>query len=164
MSATQNFRTDFTRSLFMAAVVFAVAHAFQTLAMSSASQHAVLTDRAETVALIASAFIEGAIFIAVGWPAAYLPVFLMSGFLAKLRRNRLVAYMISGFLLGLMFLPVCASVPDFVVRSPDDRTYLATCVEYAYPMTFAGVIGGYAFWRFTRRMAEYAELVADQFS
>ena len=148
----------------MASVVFALAHVFQSLAMGSDAQRAFQIAPAEIFRLTASGLVEGVIFIAVGWPVAYAPVYILNNFLFKMRRRRLPAYILVGSLLGVMFLPVCAGVPAFVIHWPDNQTYPDACIEFAYPMTFAGMIGGYAFWRFARRSARNDELLVDQFS
>jgi hypothetical protein len=162
MSAAQSFRNDFTLSLYMTSVVFVLSHLFQTVAMGVVSQRALTIDPTLVFYLLVSGFLEGLVFFVMGWPVAYLPVYLMSRLRSVSGRRMLAVCVFVGIVLGLISLPLCAFVPFFVLRSPP--TYLARCIEYAYPMTIAGAIGGYAFWRFSRRTAQFSELVAEQFS
>lgn len=162
MSAGQSFRNDFTLSLFMTSLVFVLAHLFQTVAMNVISQRTLTIDPAITFSLLVYGFVEGLVFFMIGWPVAYGPVSLMSRLRKVSGRRMLAVYAFVGVILGLVSLPLCAYVPFVVLRSPP--AYLARCIEYAYPMTIAGAIGGYSFWRFSRRTAQFSELVADQFS
>jgi hypothetical protein len=121
-------------------------------------------DRLEIFVLVGSGFVESAIFFLAGWPLAYAPVYLTNIVLDRPGLRGLAAYAVAGLLLGIIFLPVCASVPFIALRSVVDPTYSARCIEFAYPMAIAGIIGGYAFWRFARRTAQNDERIADQFS
>jgi hypothetical protein len=73
-------------------------------------------------------------------------------------------HVLFGTLMGLLFLPLCASLPFFLFHEQDDPTYFARCTEFGFPMTIAGAIGGYTFWSFSRRVKLKRESAADEFS
>jgi hypothetical protein len=158
----RNFRGCFTRALFMASVIFVLAHGLQTAAMALAPQNHLTPAEIVTPTTPLLGLVEGLLYFAVVWPLAYAPAYAMSRLARVSSRRMLVVFLGAGFVLGVLSLPLGASVPFLVLRSPP--TYLYWCVQYAYPMTFAGVLGGYAFWRFARRSAQQDELLADQFS
>jgi hypothetical protein len=158
----RNFHVYFTRSLFMASVIFVLAHGLQTLAVALAPQNRVPTDEIFSPETLLLGFIEGLVYFVIGWPLAYGPVYVMSRLPKFFARYGLAVFLLAGLALGLLSLPLGAGLPFLILRSPP--TYLFWCVQYAYPMTFAGVLGGYAFWRFARRAAQYDEHLAEQFS
>jgi hypothetical protein len=95
---------------------------------------------------------------------AYVPSRVGSELLRRTANRKSIFYVLFGVVTGLVFLPMCATVPFFVFPFPNDPSYFARCFEFAIPMTIAGALGGYAFWHWTRRAAANGELDADQFS
>jgi len=158
----RHFRSCFTRSLFMASIIFVLAHGLQTLAIELTSQGYLQFSEILAPTILFFGFVEGLVYFAVGWPLAYAPVYVVSRLPSPSGRRALAVFTGVGFTLGLLSLPLCAGVPFLILRSPP--TYSFWCIQYAYPMTFAGVLGGYAFWRFARRTAQHDEQLVDQFS
>jgi hypothetical protein len=158
----RNFRGCFTRALFIASVIFVLAHGLQTLAIALAPQNHLPRAEVFTPTMPLLGLAEGLIYFVIGWPLAYGPIYVISRLPQFSTRRTLIVFLLAGFALGLLSLPLGAGVPFLVLRS--SPTYLFWCVQYAYPMTFAGVLGGYAFWRFARRTARQDEQLVHQFS
>jgi hypothetical protein len=158
----RNFSALFTRALFIASVIFVLAHGLQTIAIELAPQNHLPLGEMFTPTTLLLGLAEGLIYFVIGWPLAYGPIYVISRLPKFSTRRALVVFLLAGFSLGLLSLPLGAGVPFLVLRSPP--TYLFWCVQYAYPMTFAGVLGGYAFWRFARGAAQHDAQLADQFS
>jgi hypothetical protein len=91
------------------------------------------------------------VFFPIGWLFAYLPSRVLANLFMR-RRLGGVIYLFSGLMLGIFFLPLCAGFSFIMLSPPDGPSYLSRCVEFSLPMTIAGLIGGYAAWRCTRRM------------
>jgi hypothetical protein len=163
MDLMDNFRSVFTRSIYLAAMVFSLAHVFQTLAMSQISEGSFRVDFSGVPVLAGNGLAEAMVFFAVGWVGSYGPAYAASRYLGRARRHRLSAYALVGLLLGLAALPICASVAFFAPHLGLPSSYPARCVEFAYPMAIAGLVGGYAFWRFTRDVARNRQRLADHF-
>jgi hypothetical protein len=99
------------------------------------------------ITLAVVGLIESIVFIVIGFFLAYLPSFLISSMVLRRKLPGPLVAVTLGSIIGLAFLPVCASVAFFPFMDPDDPTYLARCAEFAAPMILSGAVGGYAFWR-----------------
>jgi hypothetical protein len=92
--------------------------------------------------------VQSLFFFGFGLVLGYFPARLLAALLARGEGGSAFFYVLSGVLMGVIFLPACASVPYFILPFPEGPAYLERCTEFALPMTIAGAVGGYAFWRY----------------
>ncbi len=98
------------------------------------------------VTLAIFGLIESVVFIVIGFFLAYLPSVLIASIALRRKRPGPMLAVALGSIMGLAFLPVCASVAFFLFMEPDDPIYLFRCAEFAAPMILSGAVGGYVFW------------------
>jgi hypothetical protein len=110
------------------------------------------------ITVIFVAIIQSSFFFIIGILFAYFPSYFFVKYLLIPRSSHLHAYVFSGTLMGILSLPLCASVAYLVPYAPDLPRYLARCAEYALPMATAGAAGGYFFWYATNKHCRRAEL------
>lgn len=90
--------------------------------------------------------LQSSVFAAIGG----LLVFYPSKFLASMRNNKTPAGLLnplSGLLMGVVFLPLCAGLAYSLFHEPDSPSFLGRCAEFMWPMTISGAVGGYMFSR-----------------
>jgi hypothetical protein len=163
-AATKEFRRCYLRTIALAAISFAVAHGSQLIATGLISQHSFSVNPTGFLVIAPYVTIEAIVFFIAGYLIAYFPSRAAYEFLRRTGRTRFAFYGLFGVAMGIAFLPLCASVPFFAFPLPDDPGYFGRCAEFGLPMTIAGALGGYVFWRCARHAAGGGELVADQFS
>jgi hypothetical protein len=164
MSGAREFRHCYVRAMALAAIMFAIAHGCQLLIRGLASQHSFVINPTGFIVLFPYMILEALIFFVAGGVVAYLPSRAGNKYLSRRGKKYRVYSVLFGLIMGVIFLPVCASVPFFAFPLPDDPSYFARCVEFGLPMTISGALGGYAFWRCARGFAASGDFVADQFS
>ena len=160
----REFHTYYTRAVMWAALGLGVIHAVQALVIGFATNRSIGINPTVFAVLIPYELFQSMIFFLVGWIIAYAPSVFLFNIIRNNYVNRLSVYVIIGVALGVIFIPLCASVPYFLLKLPDEPDYLTRCAEFSLPMTIAGAIGGYTFWRCARGSAGKGALAADQFS
>src|SRR5277367_3383261 len=99
MTRLPYFRSEFTRSMVMAAFVFRASHALEELVMGLMAMHTPHIDPTGFIPLSVLSCIQGVTFFGVGWPLVYLPAYWLArlGNLRKWRNS--VIYLSFGGLL-----------------------------------------------------------------
>lgn len=90
--------------------------------------------------------IQSSAFATIGGLVAFYP----SKFLASMRNNMSPAGLLnplSGLLMGVVFLPLCAGLAYSLFHEPDSPSFLTRCAEFILPMIISGAVGGYVFSR-----------------
>jgi hypothetical protein len=150
-NTSEEFRRCYLRAIALASIVFAFSHQTQLTISGYISQHSFATDPTGFITLIFMASLEGIVFFSIGYVVAYVPSRVIYRIVkGRYEKNSVLAVFI-GFVIGVISLPLCASVSFFILRAPDEPSYFARCVEFALPMIAAGAFGGYVFWRCLQR-------------
>jgi hypothetical protein len=140
------FRTSYSRSLFAAAIAFGLVHGGQMFAVSLIKNSRGSVDPTSFITLGVLELLQSSVFAAIGGVLAFYP----SKFLASIRNNESPAgllNLLSGLLIGVVFLPLCAGLAYSLFHESDSPSFLARCAEFIWPMTISGVVGGYVFSR-----------------
>lgn len=165
MLSARQFNKSYVLSLTVAAIIFAIFHGLQVIAISICRNGATHIQITALIAVTIYEVVQLTIFLLAGGLSAYLPSMIITSFALKPNQPRAALCVVVGAMLAGIFLPIYASIPYFLLSFlPDEPGYLDRCVDYALPMTIAGAVGGYAFWRRTRGVVRNGELVLDQFS
>jgi hypothetical protein len=149
MKSAGPFRGAFTRAIASAGLAFGLAHAIQSVTKGFVAQASLKFDPTGLLVLVPYELIQSAIFILVGWIIAYIPSRMLADFMERRHCGQPIWFITYGIFMGLLFLPICASFPFFLVRTTDEPSYLARCLEFALPMVIAGAVGGAIFLRST---------------
>ncbi|MGH6890026.1 MAG: hypothetical protein ACREHF_12670 [Rhizomicrobium sp.] len=135
-------------SMILSAIIFAISHAIQLLVYGLIVQRSFKIDPTGFLVLAPYAAIEALVFFVVGYAVGYLPS-RWAVRLLEAHRSGASWYVLSGMVMGLVFLPLCASIPFFLIPLSDEPGYLHRCFEFAIPMMLAGAFGGFYYWRCT---------------
>jgi len=163
-TTAHEFRRCYVRAMALAALAFAIAHGSQLFIRGLISQRSFAIAPTGFLALIPYVLLEAIVFFTVGSMVAYLPSRAGYIFFLRIDKNDLFYSILFGFLVGLIFLPLCAGFVFSLFRAADLPSYLARCAEFGVPMTIAGAIGGYVFWRSARGTAMDRQLITSLFS
>lgn len=158
MSTGRNFFYYYSRALLVAAFAFGLTHAAQSLVVSFVNNRSLAVNPTALLVLILYEIMESIVFLIIGLMLAYIPSRIVSDIFKKKNSRGLLLRVLFGMLMGIVFLPLCASFPFFLFPLPDGPSYLTRCAEFSLPMTIAGALGGYAFWRRTRGTSGNGEL------
>jgi hypothetical protein len=146
MNTGGQFRVQYTRAILFAALAFVLTHGGQLFVVSFWTNRSAAIDPTSFLTLILFELTQFVVFVAVGWLLAFFP----SKFVERVLHCRHPGYALCiacGAIIGLFFLPLCAGFAFFVFPEPDSPSYPMRCAEFGLPMTIAGAVGGYAFWR-----------------
>jgi hypothetical protein len=146
MNTLNEFRRCYVRAMILASVIFGFSHGVQLMAHSLIVQHSLSINPTGFLALIPYVLLESTIFFVIGFAVAYVPSRAANSFVTGSGQNNWIYHVSIGLIMGLVFLPLCASVPFLIFRFPDEPSYFARCIEYFLPMAAAGALGGYTFW------------------
>jgi hypothetical protein len=140
------------RLILLAALAFGLTHGLQVLVEGFIRNGSLRFNPTGLVTLVSYEAIQSLVFVMVGLFVAYIPSRLVD----VVTRNappskQLFLAVLSGVLVGILFLPLCAGVSFSILREPDAPPYLARCAKFALPMIIAGAFGGYGLWRRVRR-------------
>jgi hypothetical protein len=143
------FFSRYMRSLLLAALAFGLADGVQILILGFIRNHSLGLVPSALITLILLETIQALVFILVAIGVAYIPSRRLERILRDSPPSRRGAISsMSGVLLGILFLPLCAVVPYFYFHAADEPSYLMRCAEYALPMIIAGLIGSFFLYRF----------------
>lgn len=135
----------------MASIAFATSHAVQSIAKGFFGKSSIRINPSGFIILVPFEIIQLVVFLVIGYPLGYVSAKMSREFLGSRGCVKSGWFVGSGMLLGILFLPLCASVPFFLFRTPDDPVYSSRCLEFAFPMIAAGAVGGGVFWRAERK-------------
>jgi hypothetical protein len=161
VNADRLFRLCYVRAILVAAAAFGVVHGTLLLAVGFIRARSLKIDPTGFLVLVPYELLQAMVFAIVGGLIALLPARMLFGLLSH-RRAPLVR-IAAGAVIGVMFTPLCAAVPNLIFRLSDDPSYLSRCFEFFAPMTVAGTVGGYVFGRSERSLTG-GRSVADEFS
>jgi hypothetical protein len=161
MSDRRQFFYCYSRAMFIAALAFGTIHGVQSLIVAFYNSRSLRFDPTGLLVLVPVEIMDSLVFLIVGLIFAYIPSRIAERVLSERHSKHLSVHVVSGALIGIFFLPLCASVLFFIFPPPDGPSYLVRCAEFGLPMIIAGVLGGYTFWRLAR---SNSELLAEQFS
>ena len=163
MLTRKSFVAAYTRAMAAAALAFGVLHALQLFAFGLYNQRSWDMDPTGFITLILFALFESTVFFLLGLLLAYIPSFLVASIVLRRNPGRSWLPVVLGSLLGIAFVPVCASVTFVTFMDTDDPSYLARCAEFTMPLALAGTAGGYVFWRHLSRRLAKRDNVPGQF-
>ena len=130
--------------MLMAAIAFGSTHAGVLLVIGFISENSMAVKLSALFMLIIFEAMQSLVFFVLSLVLCYLPVCLLNTILRRFSASkRLLISVITGALLGILFLPLCASVAFFALHESGDPSYLIRCAEFALPMICAGAFGGY---------------------
>ena len=140
----------------MAALAFGLTGAVQSVALGFVRNRSFGFNPTVLAVIIPYYIMQLLVFIIIGSVIGYIPSFLVIKLLDTSHLKHSLFFVFCGALMGIIFLPLCAALPYFLLVLQDRISYLARIVEFAIPMTVSGAIGGYAYWRSVYRTATRA--------
>jgi hypothetical protein len=151
MLTRKDFFVPYLHSMLLASIAFGVIRGVYVFVVSIIN--AITIDNSigfhlsAMITIIVVTLIQSSFFFIIGILVAYFPSYFFAKYLLLPRSTHPLSYVLSGMLLGILSLPLCAGVAFLIPYAPDLPGYLARCAEYALPMSVAGAVGGYFFWR-----------------
>jgi vacuolar-type H+-ATPase subunit I/STV1 len=151
MLTRKDYFVPYLHSMLLASIAFGVIHGVYVFVVGIIN--AITIDNSIDfhlswmITLIVVMIIQSSFFFIIGMLVAYFPSYFVAKYLLLPRSTRPLSCILSGMLLGILSLPLCAGVAFLIPYAPDLPGYLARCAEYALPMIVAGAVGGYFFWQ-----------------
>jgi hypothetical protein len=147
MRSRQKVFSFYYKSILLSALAFGFTDGFQATALGFVRNGNLYFHASYFITMISYEFIQCVLFIFIGLPSAYVPVLLLEYIIVQFPKHRWrFLAILFGFLLGIIFDPICAVVAYFPFYEDGDPSYLERCLEFALPMLIAGTIGGYSFY------------------
>lgn len=144
-----SFFYHYFRALLFAAVAFGLVHGGQVLVVGLIKNNFLSIKLSAIFDLFVFEILQSLIFMIIGLAMGHIPLrILCIAIRNSSDSKRYLISAITGSLLGILFLPLCACFSFFLLHEPGDPGYVARCAEFAFPMIVAGGFGGYSFWRF----------------
>jgi hypothetical protein len=140
----------------VAALAFGVVHGAQVLAEGTMEISSSRVNISSIFTLIVYEAIQVFVFLCVSFMFAYIPSRSLE--IVAQRTPSSMRYALSaltGVLIAVLFLPLCASVAFLSFYAPDLPSYLDRCSEFALPMIIAGAVGGISFVRCSVQYRDY---------
>lgn len=137
------------RAVLLTALAFGLTHGGQMLVVGFIRDNSLSIKLSALFTTLVFETIQSLVFVVVGLVVSYIPSRILSIALRKSSASkRPLISIATGTLLGILFLPLCASFSFFLLHEPNAPSYTARYAEFALPMIIAGGFGGYGLWRF----------------
>lgn len=154
----------YCRAIAGAATAFGIVHGVERVGAGFINIDGSHINPTALMTLVIMELLQSIIFVIIGFPIAYIPSRFLATLIENKRAGRIFVYISSGILVGLLFLPLCASIPFLLFYEQGDPSYFGRCIEFSLPLTIAGALGGYIFSRCAHVASGNLETVTDHFS